>query len=362
MRPTRISVTSERGPYPVIIGPGTLRQLPDLLERYGLGRHRLVVSSPPIWRLHGDRLRRILTRGDRPAMMAVGEQAKTLETVASLYGACLARRLDRSAAIVAVGGGVVGDVAGFAAASYLRGIGLVQVPTTLLAQVDSAIGGKVGVNLPSGKNLVGAFYSPSLVVCDPEVLRTLPPREFRAGLYEVVKYGVISSPRLFKRVQTRLPEIKAHDPKVLAAVVAECCRIKADVVMSDERESGPRRILNFGHTIGHALEAVTGYGRFRHGEAVGYGMLAAARLSVLRGALSETDEQRILDLVRAIGPLPRLGDLSASLALEAIAHDKKVVNGRLHFVLAAAIGSTVVVSDVRSKELLHVMRALGMAA
>lgn len=362
MTPTRIDVTSERGTYPVLIGSGALATLPSLLDGLRLGRQRLVVSSTPIWRLHGAGLRRVLARGDRPALMAVGERAKTLDTVARLYDACVARKLDRSAALVAVGGGVVGDVAGFAAASYLRGIGLVQVPTTLLAQVDSSIGGKVGVNLPAGKNLVGAFYSPSLVLCDPAVLSTLPRREFRAGLYEVVKYGIIASKPLFTRVANGLDEVFAHEPSMLEAIVSACCRIKADVVMSDERESGPRRVLNFGHTIGHALEAVTGYRRFRHGEAVGYGMLAAAWLSVRRGALAESDLARIDSLIKALGPLPLVGDLRASDALDAIGRDKKVVSGRLHFVLAASIGSTVIVSDVTTRELVQAMRAIGMGA
>jgi 3-dehydroquinate synthase len=320
----------------------------------------MVVSSGPVWRLHGDRPRGLLVRGDKPALMAVGEQAKTLSTVSALYDACVDRKLDRSAVIVALGGGVVGDTAGFTAASYLRGIQLVQVPTTLLAQVDSAIGGKVGVNLSHGKNLVGAFYSPSLVLCDPDVLTTLPRREFRAGLYEVIKYGVIASRPLFDQLQTGLSRVMSHDPAVMRTVVAACCQIKADVVMNDERESGLRRILNFGHTIGHALEALTGYRRFRHGEAVGYGMLAAARLSAMRGALSEADEHRIAAMIRALGPLPRVTDLSSREALDVIARDKKVVGGRLHFVLAASIGATVVVSDVTRSELVRVMRAIGM--
>lgn len=360
MKPIRLDVSSERGTYPVIIGSGLLGTLPRLLERQRIGDQRLVVTASPVWRLQGHRARGLLRRGDRPVMMAVGEGAKTLDTVGRLYEACLSRRLDRSGAIVAFGGGVVGDTAGFAAATWLRGVGLVQVPTTLLAQVDSAIGGKVGVNLPAGKNLVGSFYSPSLVVCDPDVLGTLPRRQFQAGLYEVVKYGVISSEPLFRRVASRLDDIFAHDPAVLARVVADCCRIKADVVMSDERESGLRRILNFGHTIGHALEALTSYRRFLHGEAIGYGMLAAARLSVLRGALAARDEQRIIDLVGRLGRLPPVADLSARAALDAIARDKKVVDGRLHFVLAASIGSTVIVNDVRKRELVLVMKAIGL--
>ena len=362
MKPIRISVTSERGTYPVIIGAGTLPGLAGILDDHGIGKQRLVVSSAPVWKAHGRRVRSLLSRGDRPALMAVGERAKTLETVTRVYDACVSRGLDRSAAIVAFGGGVVGDVTGFAAASYLRGVGLVQVPTTLLAQVDSSIGGKVGVNLPAGKNLVGAFYSPSLVLCDPDVLATLPRREFRAGLYEVVKYGVIASKSLFVRVHDGLDAVMAHEPAMLQAIVAECCRIKADVVMSDERESGPRRVLNFGHTIGHALEALTDYRRFRHGEAIGYGMLAATRLSVMRGALSEDDEQRIKDIIRALGSLPRVNDLRASEALDVIARDKKVVSGRLHFVLAASIGATVIVSDVSRRELVQAMRAIGMQA
>jgi 3-dehydroquinate synthase len=360
MKPISIKVTGERVTYSVLIGAGLTRQLPALLAAHHIGPQRLLVSSSPVWRLHGRRVRTALPKRTPPLLIRDGERAKTLSTVTAIYDACLAHGLDRSAAIVAVGGGVVGDVAGFAAASYLRGIRLVQVPTTLLAQVDSAIGGKVGVNLPAGKNLVGAFHSPSLVVCDPDVLRTLSRREFRAGLYEVVKYGMLASRPLFMKVHRELDAIFAHETRVLTPIIAACCRIKAAVVMSDERESGPRRALNFGHTIGHALESITHYRRFRHGEAIGYGMMAAARLSVLRGALAASDEQKLTALLRDMGSLPKLGDLRVSDALDVIARDKKVVAGRLHFVLAASIGSTVVVSDVHTRELAHVMRSLGM--
>jgi 3-dehydroquinate synthase len=360
MTPIRIDVTAERTSYSVAIGSGLIQTLPALLAERGVTRQRLVVSCAPVWRLHGRRLKSILSKGDKPALIGDGERAKTLATVAGLYDHCLRRELDRSAAVIAVGGGVVGDVAGFAAATYLRGIRLVQVPTTLLAQVDSAIGGKVGVNLPAGKNLVGAFHPPALVACDPDLLRTLPRREFRAGLYEVVKYGVIASRPLFDRVRTNLAKIFAHDPTVVTPVVAECCRIKADVVTRDERESGPRRALNFGHTIGHALESITRYRRFRHGEAIGHGMLAAARLSVMRGTMTETDEARLADLIREMGALPPVTDLRISDALDVIAHDKKVVNGRLHLVLAAGIGGTDIVSDVHTRELSQAMKAIGM--
>src|SRR5438445_6909049 len=221
-------------------------------------------------------------------------------------------------------------MSGFSAATYLRGIALVHVPTTLLAQVDSAIGGKVGVNHVLGKNLIGAFYQPQAVVVDPSLLGTLPRREFRAGLYEVIKYGMTSSAALFDRIGKERKAIFARTPDSLTSVIAESCRIKAAVVAVDERESGPRRILNFGHTAGHAIEAVTKYRRFRHGEAVGYGMLVVAELARARGALAETDRKALADLIASLGPLPPIADLSSAQMLEAIQHDKKYVVGRLH--------------------------------
>jgi 3-dehydroquinate synthase len=361
MTPIRLIVQSERTRYPVLIGAGLSRRLPGLLRAHGLDGQRLVVSAAPIWRRHGARFHLTGTAAaDRPALIADGERAKTLDTVARLYQECLARGLDRSAVVVAVGGGVVGDTAGFAAASYLRGIRLVQVPTTLLAQVDSSVGGKVGVNLPAGKNLVGAFHPASLVVCDPEVLTTLPRRELRSGLYEVVKYGVIASRPLFARVARDLDAIVACDPDVLTPIVAACCRIKARIVAADEREGGLRRVLNFGHTVGHALEALTHYQRFRHGEAIGYGMLAAARLSVVRGTMAPADEARLVALIGRMGALPRVDDLDAFDALDVIAHDKKVVRGRLHFVLAAGLGGTTIAADVRPRELVAAMRHIGL--
>jgi len=318
----------------------------------------LVVSCRPVWRRHGRRLTGL--RAGQPALMADGERAKTLDTAATLYSRCVAARLDRGSTLVAFGGGVVGDVAGFVAATYLRGIRLVQVPTTLLAQVDSAIGGKVGVNLPEGKNLVGAFHPPAVVVCDPKVLATLPPREFQAGLYEIVKYGVIASRPLFEQVSHRLLDILDQAPDVLTSVIAECCRIKADVVERDERESGPRRVLNFGHTLGHALEAITGYRRFRHGEAIGWGMLAAARISTARGALDESEEAALRALVARLGRRPSVADLRIDDALDVVWRDKKVVAGRLHFVLAAGIGSTAIVTDVTRRELAMALKSIGM--
>ncbi|MGH9141500.1 MAG: 3-dehydroquinate synthase, partial [Vicinamibacterales bacterium] len=238
-------------------------------------------------------------------------------------------------------------------------IALVHVPTTLLAQVDSAIGGKVGVNHTLGKNLIGAFYQPHAVVIDPLVLGTLPRREFRAGLYEVIKYGMTSSAALFDRVARDRKAIFARTTDALMPLIGEACRIKSEVVTADEREAGPRRILNFGHTAGHALEAVTRFRRFRHGEAVGYGMLVAADLANERGALSDHDRQALADVITSLGPLPPIADLSASSILEAIQHDKKIVAGTLHFVLPTAIGAALIVDDVKEAELRNALKKAG---
>jgi 3-dehydroquinate synthase len=237
-----------------------------------------------------------------------------------------------------------------------------QVPTTLLAQVDSAIGGKVGVNHQLGKNLIGAYHQPIAVAIDPLLLGTLPRREFRAGLYEVVKYGVIASRSLFDTVTTNLAALFAREPAPLVRVISESCSIKAGIVERDERESGPRRALNFGHTAGHALEAVTKFKRFRHGEAVAYGMLVAADLAVRRGALPTADRDALAALITQLGPLPPVGDLSATEVIAATARDKKVVAGKLHFVLATAIGATTTVTDVSEEELTASLRAIGLRA
>ena len=277
-----------------------------------------------------------------------------------VYEALIRAGADRGSAIVAVGGGVIGDTAGFAAASFLRGITLAHVPTTLLAQVDSSIGGKVGVNHALGKNLIGAFHQPAVVVVDPQLLKTLPRREFRSGLYEVIKYGMIASRPLFDRLAGHVKALFAHDPAVLVPAIEESCRIKADVVSKDERESGLRRILNYGHTVGHALEAVTKYRRFRHGEAIAIGMLAAADLAAARGALAERGRQALAELIAALGPLPAVADLSIAEVLEAVRRDKKVVNGRLHFVIAIDIGATMTIDDVTEDELKAVLARLGL--
>jgi 3-dehydroquinate synthase len=301
-----------------------------------------------------------LMLGHEPVLVPDGERFKTLATVGRVYEALIQKPADRSAIVIAVGGGVIGDLVGFAAATYLRGVRLVHVPTTLLAQVDSAIGGKVGVNHALGKNLIGAFHPPRLVVADTDLLATLPRREFRAGLYEVIKYGVISSPSLLDRVASSLNALFEREPEALAAVVADSCRIKADVVSVDERESGGRRVLNFGHTVGHALEAVTKYRRFRHGEAVAYGMLAALSLGVQRKITPKDTSSRVSELIAKLGPLPPVADLSVKEIMAAISRDKKIVAGTLHFIAAMELGRTTELKDVTEQQLKAALHEIGV--
>jgi 3-dehydroquinate synthase len=341
----------------VEIAAGAAAALPALLDAVHAPARRFVVSTALVWELHGEVVSGLT--GEEPIILSDGERYKNLTSVMRIYDALVKATADRASCIIALGGGVVGDTAGFAAATYLRGVPVVQVPTTLLAQIDSAIGGKTGVNHPLGKNLIGAYHQPLAVLVDPLLLSTLPRREFRAGLYEAVKYGVIASRTLFDRLAADLPKLFARDAAALLPVVAECCRIKADVVGRDEREAGPRRALNFGHTAAHALEAVTKYRRFRHGEAVGYGMLVAAELGVRRKVFEEKDRQALAALIAKMGPLPPVADLAAGELLQAITHDKKVVAGKLHFVLPTSIGSTAVATDVGTEELSDALVAIG---
>ena len=355
----RIDVDTGSRTSAIWIGDGIAEQLPGLLDAHGVGRRRFIVSSPVIWRLHGAQLQHVA--GDtEPILIPDGERNKNLQSVSRIYESLIRAGADRGSAMIAVGGGVIGDTAGFAAATFLRGIALAHVPTTLLAQVDSSIGGKVGVNHALGKNMIGAFHQPVVVAIDPLLLGTLPRREFRSGLYEVVKYGMIASRELFDRVAHDTKRIFARDPDVLQPAIVESCRIKARVVSADEREGGLRRILNFGHTVGHALEAVTKYRRYRHGEAIALGMLAAADLSVARGALADRERQALAQLIAHLGPLPAVADLSTAEALDAIRRDKKVVHGKLHFVLAIEIGATMTVDDVTEDELRAVLKRLGL--
>lgn len=332
--------------YRIQIGTGLLDRLGRECARLRLGRRCAVVSDANVAPLYAARVLAALEgAGFEPFLITfpAGEQAKSLRHVLAGYDQLAAQRLERKSFVVALGGGVVGDLAGFLAATYLRGIEFVQVPTSLLAQVDSSVGGKVGVNLRAGKNLVGAFYQPRLVICDLATLDTLPDRELRAGLAEVIKYGIIQDAALFRRLERDLDRLLEREPKTLAAVVAACCGIKAGVVEQDEQEGGLRAVLNFGHTIGHAIEAVSGYGRYLHGEAIAIGQVAAARLSVALLGLSPEEVERIRSLfVRAGLPVEiHLSSARRKRLFEAMRHDKKVSRGEIKFVLAEAIGRTV---------------------
>jgi 3-dehydroquinate synthase len=359
METTVLTVRAGSRAYDVQIAHGLTRRLDEALDAAGLPSRRFIVSSPPIWRLHGESIGSGLA-AEEPILVPDGERHKTLQTVTRVYDALLRAEADRGCAIVAVGGGVIGDLVGFVAATYLRGVPLAHVPTTLLAQVDSCIGGKVGVNHPLGKNLIGAFHAPTAVVIDPELLATLPRREFRAGLYEVVKYGVIADPELFGRLERDLPALFARAPAALLPVIAASCRIKSGIVEADEHEHHVRRLLNFGHTAGHALEAITKYRRFRHGEAIAYGMLAAAFLGVARGVTPAGARDRLQRLIVQMGPLPPVADLTSTQALEAMRHDKKVIDGRLKFVAADGIGSATVLDDVTEDELRSALQTVGL--
>lgn len=346
-----ITVRLKERSYSIAIDAGLLDKAGALL-REALGeraRSAVLVSNPTVDALYGERVGRSLRRAGfqlKRFLIGDGERFKSLRTAHDLYKFLIEQRVERTDVMVALGGGVVGDLAGFVAATYLRGIRFAQIPTTLLAQIDSSVGGKTGVNHKLGKNLIGAFHQPSLVVIDTETLRSLPERETRAGLQEAIKYGVIKDRRLFYRIARELEQLKAGDAEALSHLIARSCEIKARVVEQDEREGGVRRILNFGHTVGHALEAVTGYRRFHHGEAVGHGMRAAARLAERAGLLETGARQAIDDAVYGAGPLPATKTLALDAIMRAMQRDKKAEAGRIAFVLPVEIGRVVIKSDL----------------
>ena len=341
MRSVRVPLGNRS--YTIKIGDGLLNRLGEECARLGLGNRCAIITDTNVGKQFAKlAFNALLKSGFDPALVIVpaGETAKSLRSVHTCYDQLAAHRLERKSFIVALGGGVVGDLAGFVAATYLRGIPFVQVPTTLLAHVDSSVGGKVGVNLKAGKNLVGAFHQPRLVLCDFDTLHTLPEREFRSGLAEVVKYGVIYDADLFRRIERDGGRLLAREARTLAAVIARCCEIKAAVVGKDETENGLRQILNFGHTIGHAIEAISGYGKYLHGEAIAIGQSLAARLSVSEAGLPRRDAIRIINLFAGLG-LPNwihLNRRQLARLFAAMRLDKKVSGGELKFVLARRIG------------------------
>jgi len=348
----------ERG-YDIRIGSGLGVGEAFIAEE---GGRALIVSDSNVDKLHGDRCERDL-RGHglltTRAVVPAGEESKSLGFAQELYGKALSAGLDRHAVIVALGGGMVGDLAGFVAATFLRGVRLLQVPTTLLAMVDSSVGGKTAVNLPEGKNLVGAFHQPSEVLADLTTLRTLPEREFISGLAEVVKYGVIWDGALFGDIEENVDALRRRDMDVLARIVSRCCEIKAEVVAMDEKESGVRAILNFGHTLGHALEKESGYGKWRHGEAVSLGMVFAAAVSVAEKRLPEEERGRLRRLLAAFGlPVRPAGAVGWESLRAAMAADKKTVGGIPRFVLAERLGSVVLGCEVSEERLRQAFESL----
>jgi 3-dehydroquinate synthase len=365
-----ITVALAENPYPVVIGTGALADLGMQVAAQGFkaGTKVLVVTNPVVHDHYGATALASLEAAGFDATALVieaGEDQKTPATVGLIHDGAFARKLERGSLIVALGGGVVGDMAGFAAASWLRGIAVVQVPTTLLAMVDAAIGGKTGVNHPGGKNLIGAFHQPRLVLIDPEVLATLPVREFRAGMAEVIKYGVINDAPLFadleaaaaKDPEAGLASMAAVGPGLLQTLLERSADAKARVVAADEREGGLRAILNYGHTIGHVIEALCGYGTYLHGEAVGLGMLAAGSIACAMGLWSADDLERQRRLVRAAGLPLQVPALDPAAVLDCLQGDKKVRGGKVRFVLPTAIGSVVIRDDVDADTITAVMAA-----
>ncbi len=337
---------------------GALEQAQKEIARLGKFSSVQILSSPLVWHALEKKIRQGISGRIAPNVHLFddAEAEKNLQSVEGLAQSLVSAGADRHALVVAIGGGVVGDVGGFVAASYLRGISLVHVPTTLVAQVDSAIGGKTGVNLPEGKNLLGAFYPPRLVLADPELLATLPEREFRGGLAEVIKYGVIADATLFAFLEKQMDAILRRDAGALENVIRRSIAIKAQVVSKDEKESGLREILNFGHTFGHALELVTRYRRFQHGEAIAWGMMCAALLGHEVAGTPADVVSRIVALVRQIGPLPPWPDTKPKEIIEAMRSDKKTREGKLRFVLAKKLGHARTFNEVPEKTVECVLR------
>lgn len=344
--------------YPIHIGMGLVGRA-DLLAPHISGSRVAVVSNETVAPLYMEKLTRGLGRyRPLPITLPDGERYKTLEVLDRIFSALLGAHCDRRTTIIALGGGVVGDMAGFAAACYQRGVPFIQVPTTLLAQVDSSVGGKTGVNHPLGKNMVGAFHQPQCVIIDTATLNTLPDRELSAGLAEVIKYGLIRDEGFVDWLEGNMEALLSRDPEALGFAIYRSCEHKVAVVSADERESGPRALLNLGHTLGHAIETALGYGKWLHGEAVAAGMVMAARLSQRKGWLHESDVARIETLLtRARLPVRAPAELEPSRLLELMAVDKKAQDGQLRLVLLKSIGGAVLTDDFEVESLTRTLQA-----
>ncbi|MDI6783574.1 MAG: 3-dehydroquinate synthase [bacterium] len=345
----KISVKLDRRNYHILIQPGLLNQTGNLVAKLPVGKRVGIITNPTVGKYYAAIVNDSLCKsGFEPCLFSIpdGEYYKNLDIVRDLYSRLIENRFDRNSGLIALGGGVIGDLTGFVAATYLRGIPFIQIPTTLLAQVDSSIGGKVGVNLPEGKNLVGSFYQPNLVIIDPTVLQTLPDRELHAGLAEVIKYGVIYDSSFFNWLEKNMAEILQGQLSLVTKIIARSCEIKAEVVSKDETEQGLRAILNFGHTVGHAIETLTGYATYSHGEAVAIGMVAAGKLALGLSLFKEKELNRLISLIQNAGLPTVIPNLAISQILDTIERDKKVRDRKLRFVLPTELGKVKLVDDI----------------
>ncbi len=350
-------VSTPQRAYDAIVERGSLHRLPEFIPQ-GAGT-AFIVTTQDVWHLHGASIGRALGHHPREVLLFPGGEArKRLTEVEGLAEKMMQAGGDRSSFVVAFGGGIVNDTGGFLAAIFMRGVPLIQVPTTLLAQVDAAVGGKTGVNLVSGKNLLGSFHQPLAVLIDPDMLGTLPAREYRAGLFEIIKCGVIRDEKLFALLDESSEGVLAQHPDLVERVIADAVRIKAEVVSADEREGDLRRILNFGHTVGHALEAETGYTRFLHGEAVAFGMRAASALAERTGHLASADRASIERVIGKYGPVPSVDGIPAERLAARLSADKKTVHGNVHFVLPTRIGEVKIVSGIEDRLVIESIQAV----
>ncbi len=356
-----IRLAAASATYDIHVGGGLLGSLHARLQRLARGKpyRPFLITSPNIWKLWAEEVRSSFPEAQSPTVLFVpaGEKYKRMATVEALAEQLAEAGADRDALLLAFGGGVIGDITGFLAAIYMRGVPYVQIPTTLLAQVDSSVGGKTGVNLAAGKNLVGAFHHPRAVFADIDLLRTLPPAELNAGLQESIKAGIIRDAKLFRLLEQQQEEIRAGDPVALTRVIAASIQVKAGVVAQDERESSLRMILNFGHTLGHAIEAATGYSKLLHGEAVAWGSIAALYVAFARNRITGKEFARMANLILAYGPLPRFR-ASAQQLVDLTAADKKTRSGRRAFILPTCVGHAEVVFDTTDAELLQAADAM----
>jgi len=355
----KVRVNLKERSYDICIGSNILKDIGRRIKSFGISPKVAIISNPTVYKLYGKKvLTAIKSAGFDviPVIIPDGERYKDISTVQKIYGELLKNRLDRRSALIALGGGVIGDITGFAASTYMRGIDYVQIPTTLLAQVDSSVGGKTGVNHKLGKNMIGTFYQPKLVWIDIDTLKTLPKRELLAGLAEVIKYGVIKDARLFAFLEDAKDKILNLDKKALGHIVKRSCEIKAEVVSKDERESGLRAILNYGHTIGHAIETVTNYKKYLHGEGVAIGMYLEAKLSEKLGLLKENDALRIKSLIDSYGlPSEMPEGINMNSLMPSMQLDKKAVAGKLKFILPERIGKVKIQKGIEAKNIIKIL-------